>query len=143
MESKTYFEVGVRYDKTLENGRIKTVTELYEVDALSFTEAEKRVTEYMKPFISGGFAVVKEKITNLSEVVLSQAPGSDLWYKVKANIVTIDEVTAKEKVEPVYLLFQARDINDARDRYVDHVSTWQVEPVLNTIAEISYIDFVG
>ena len=33
------FECGIRYEKTLENGMQKKVTELYIVDALSFTEA--------------------------------------------------------------------------------------------------------
>ena len=41
----TLFECGILYDKTLENGMKKKVTELYIVDALSFTEAEKRITE--------------------------------------------------------------------------------------------------
>lgn len=35
-----WFETKVRYDKTMENGAIKKVTEAYMVDALSFTEAE-------------------------------------------------------------------------------------------------------
>ena len=37
------FECGIRYEKTLENGMQKKVTELYIVDALSFTEAESRI----------------------------------------------------------------------------------------------------
>ena len=37
-----WFECKVRYEKTLENGLVKKVTEPYLVDALSFTEAERR-----------------------------------------------------------------------------------------------------
>lgn len=37
------FECGIRYEKTMENGMQKKVTELYIVDALSFTEAESRI----------------------------------------------------------------------------------------------------
>ena len=44
----SYFEVGVRYDKTMEDGVIRKVTENYLLDALSFTEAEKRATEEME-----------------------------------------------------------------------------------------------
>ena len=40
----TYFECKVKYDRTLETGAQKTVTEPYLVDALSFTEAEARIT---------------------------------------------------------------------------------------------------
>jgi len=41
----------------LETGMQKTVTEPYLVDALSFTEAEARIIEEIKPFISGEFSV--------------------------------------------------------------------------------------
>lgn len=37
-----WFECKVRYEKTLENGLVKKVTEPYLVDALSFTEAKRR-----------------------------------------------------------------------------------------------------
>ncbi len=47
----TWFECKVRYDQTQKNGKVKTVTEQYVVDALSFAEAEKRITEEMAPYI--------------------------------------------------------------------------------------------
>ena len=65
------FECGIRYEKTLENGMQKRVTELYIVDALSFTEAESRIIGEMSCFISDEFDVVSEKITNYSELVPS------------------------------------------------------------------------
>lgn len=39
-----WFTTKVRYEKTRENGSLKTITEPYLVDALSFTEAEARIT---------------------------------------------------------------------------------------------------
>ena len=50
-----WFECKVRYEKTLENGLVKKVTEPYLVDALSFTEAERRFIEEIEPFMSGEF----------------------------------------------------------------------------------------
>ena len=50
-----WFECRVKYDKMLENGMQKKVTEPYLVDALSFTEAEARIIEEVSPFISGNF----------------------------------------------------------------------------------------
>ena len=50
-----WFECRVKYDKMLENGMQKKVTEPYLVDALSFTEAEARIIEEVSPFISGEF----------------------------------------------------------------------------------------
>ena len=52
MAMHTWFECKIRYEKVMENGMNKKVTEPYLVDALSFTEAEARIIEEMTPFIS-------------------------------------------------------------------------------------------
>ena len=45
MRSRTaeWFETKIKYEKTMEDGLTKKVTEQYVVDALSFTEAERRI----------------------------------------------------------------------------------------------------
>ena len=53
-----YFLVKVKYDKMMDNGVQKTVTEPYLVDALSFTEAEARITEEITPFARDRKSVV-------------------------------------------------------------------------------------
>lgn len=142
MNETYFFEVAVRYDKTMETGAIKSVTEPYIVDALSFTEAEARTIGFMQPYISGEFKVVKEKITNISEVVPCDDPAADRWYKVKHNIITVNEKTGKEKRTPQYLLFQARSNDDARDRYVAYVKDWMADVELDTVAETKYMDYI-
>lgn len=64
----TWFECKVRYDQTQENGIQKAVTEQYVVDALSFAEAEKRITEEMAPYISGVFEVTDVKKAAYKEI---------------------------------------------------------------------------
>lgn len=64
----TWFECKIRYEKTMDNGMNKKVTEPYLVDALSFTEAEARIIEEMTPFISGEFTVSDIKRANYSEL---------------------------------------------------------------------------
>ena len=49
MAMHTWFECKIRYEKVMENGMNKKVTEPYLVDALSFTEAEARIIEEMTP----------------------------------------------------------------------------------------------
>lgn len=49
----TWFECKIRYEKVMENGMNKKVTESYLFDSLSFTESEGRCIEEMTPFISG------------------------------------------------------------------------------------------
>ena len=65
----TWFECKVKYDKMMENGMQKKVTEPYMVDALSFTEAEARIIKEMTPFISGDFSVANIKRANISEKI--------------------------------------------------------------------------
>ncbi|MDR2823692.1 MAG: DUF4494 domain-containing protein, partial [Prevotellaceae bacterium] len=54
----SWFECKIKYDKNTggEEGVAK-VSETYLVDAMSFTEAEERITKEMTPFISGDFEV--------------------------------------------------------------------------------------
>lgn len=136
----SYFEVGVRYDKTMEDGVIRKVTENYLLDAISFTEAEKRATEEMKAYISGEFRVVTEKITNIAEVVTTDDVNADKFYKVKHSLITIDE-TAKEKKQAQYIIIQASSVDDARDRYKQHIKYWLVDVVLEAVIETKYMDF--
>lgn len=128
------FECGIRYNKTLENGQEKKVTELYIVDALSFSEAEQRIIKEMSAY--GEFEVVSEKITNYSELVRSNDTEADLWYKVKVNLITLDEKTMKKKKTPSYLLVQAKNIDDARrltnEHMKDSVADWNCEAVSET-----------
>lgn len=131
------FECGIRYEKTMENGMQKKVTELYIVDALSFTEAESRIIGEMECFISGEFAVVSEKITNYSELVAG--PG-DKWYKVKINLITLDEKTMSEKKSPVYMLVQASDIDDARKRLNEHMRGTMADWVCEAVQETKIMD---
>ncbi len=60
-----YIETKVRYEKTMESGMTKTVTEPYLVDALSFAEAEARIIEEVTPYISGEFSVSAVKRSNI------------------------------------------------------------------------------
>ena len=129
------FECGIRYEKTLDNGMQKKVTELYIVDALSFTEAESRIIGEMSCFISGEFSVVSEKITNYSELVSTDNTEADKWYKVKINIITLDEKTMAEKKQPLYLLVQAHDIDDARKRLNEHMRGTMADWVCEAVQE--------
>ena len=67
-----WFECKVSYEKMLENGMQKKVTEPYLVDALSFTEAEARIIEEIRPFITGEFTVTDIKRARLSELFFNE-----------------------------------------------------------------------
>lgn len=79
----TWFECKIRYERVMENGMNKKVTEPYLVDALSFTEAEARIIEEMTPFISGEFTISDIKRANYSELFPSDEASADRWFKCK------------------------------------------------------------
>ena len=92
-----WFECKVRYEKTLENGLVKKVTEPYLVDALSFTEAERRFIEEIEPFMSGEFQVTDIKRAKYAELFETDEDAADRWFKAKVAFITLDEKSGAEK----------------------------------------------
>ena len=102
-----YYEDKIQYQKMLEDGKEKKVTEQYVVEAESFTEAEARIIEEMTPYSSGEYYVVSEKIAAYSEIILSNKSDDDKWFISKVSFNTIDEKTTKEKKQTFRYLVQA------------------------------------
>ena len=115
MRSSTaiWFEAKVRYDKTMEDGCLKKVTETYVIDALSFGEAESRILEEMGKYVSGELEVCDLKIAQYKEIFFADNDLADKWYKAKLAFITIDEKTDKEKKTSVFYLVNAGNINSA------------------------------
>lgn len=112
-----WFECKVRYDKMMENGIVKKVTEAFLVDALSFTEAEARIIEEQTPFISGEFSVSAVKRTKISEIFRDDR--ADKWYLAKVAFITIDEKTAAEKRAISQILVAGSSFDGAYDNFKD------------------------
>jgi len=133
---KHYIETKVKYSKTMEDGLQKTVTEPYLVDAMSFTEAEQRITDEITPYMSGDFSVSAVKKSNISEVFWSDAGDDDKWFKVKVNFVTLNEKTMQEKRSASYILVQACGIHAALKHFDERmkgtVSDYEVAAVAET-----------
>ena len=102
-----FYEVKVQYQKMLEDGKEKKVSEQYVVESLSFTEAESRIIEEMTPYVSGDFDVVSEKIAPYNEILISDSLNDDKWFISKVSLITIDEKTSKENKTSKRLLVQA------------------------------------
>lgn len=132
----TYFECGVRYERQTEDG-MKKVNELYVVDALTFTEAEARITKEMEPFVSGDFDVMTIKRTRYSEYDNSE--GKKI-YKVRIMTDTIDEKTAEMKRTAVYWLVPADNIGEARKKVDDAFASSATDYEIATLDESKYLD---
>ena len=142
MRSRTanWFETKVRYDKTMEDGQPKKVIESYVVDALSFGEAEERITEEMSVYISGEFDVKAITPASYSEVFFSENANDDRWYKTKLQFITIDEKTEKEKRTSVYYLVQAANINGAVKNVDEVMGGTMIDYAIASINETKIMD---
>ena len=134
-----WFECKVRYDKTdVESGGLKTVTEPYLVDALSFTEAEARITEQMQPFVSGEFEVSAVRRVNLSDIFYDNA--GDRWYKVKTNFIVIDEKTGAEKRTASFQMVQAGSFARALANFNQGMDGTMADFEIASITETQILD---
>lgn len=133
-----WFECKVRYDKMMENGMVKKANEPYLVDALTFTEAEARIVEEMKPYISGEYSISSEKKTKISEIFFNEA--GDRYYQVKVNFVTLDEKSGTEKKTSTLILVQASDFEDALKQFQKGMKGTMADYEIASIAETMIMD---
>ena len=133
-----WFIVKVSYDKMMENGVQKKVTEPYLLDALSFTEAEARIIEEIKPYISGEFTVADIKRARLNEIFFNEA--GDRFYKVKIFFITLDEKSGAEKRTAVQMLAQASTLEEALEATKTGVKGTMADYVIASIVETAILD---
>lgn len=140
MSMHTWFECKVRYEKTMENGMNKKVTEPYLVDALSFTEAEARIIEEITPFVSGDWAVSDIKRANYSELFPSDEEAADRWFNCKLAFVTLEEKSGAEKKTTVHVLVQAADLRDAVKKLDAAMKGTLADYLIGAVAETAIMD---
>lgn len=121
-----------------ENGQVKKVNEPYLVDALTFTEAEARIIDEMKPFISGEYSISSEKKTRISEVFFKE--GGDRWYLVKVNFITLDEKTGAEKKSTSQILVQASDFDSAVSNFKEGMEGTMADYEIGSVTETPLMD---
>ena len=122
MHSKTgyWFEVSVRYERMLDDGTNKKVTETYVTEAMSFSEVEKRIMNEVGKLVRGGLEVKKITHAAYKEVVFSDNSGDEHWFKAKVSFITLDEKSGKEKRSTTQYLVQADTFDDA----VEHINSF-------------------
>lgn len=142
MRSKTaiWFECKIRYEKTMEDGLMKKVNEVYVIDALSFSEAEERITKEMSSYISGEFEIVDVKIAPYREVFFADDNLSDQWFRAKLLFITIDERGDKEKRTSVMYLVNAGNINHAINNIGEVMSGTMIDYVTTSISATKIFD---
>lgn len=129
-----WIETRLRYDKIMDNGAVRKVTESYLVDALTFAEAEARIIEEMKPYISEEFTVSAVKKAKIAEIIGDQDAGR--YYLAKVAYVTIDEKSGAEKIAVTQLLVGDDDYQSAFGTLLielrKSVSDWKIISIAET-----------
>ena len=113
-----WFEVIVKQERLLDDGSTKKVSETYVTEAVSFSEAEKRIMNEIGKNVRGGFEVKKISPASYKEVAFSDQQDDGQWFKAKVSFITLDEKSGTEKRSTTQCLIQADTFDDA----VDHIN---------------------
>ena len=137
-----WFECKVRYEQTQEDGMNKMVTETYVYKAADFGEAYDKATKDMSTSISGEFEITAMKIAQYKEIITQDERTEEKYYRVKVNLIILDEKTQKEKKTACYYLVNADSVEKAR-KYTDTaLSDTMMDYVIEAVQEAKIIDVI-
>ncbi|SHK19849.1 DUF4494 domain-containing protein [Maribacter aquivivus] len=139
--SATWYECKIKYRKLDEaSGMLKVKTEPFLVDAISYTEAESRITEEMSAYLSDTeeIKITNIKVANFAEI--HPFENSDRWFKSKVSLIAFDEESGKERKTNMYLLIQANDVKEAYDNTISVMKDTMGEYSVPSIAESPIMD---
>ena len=135
-----YFEVKITFDKTLENGKEKKVSELYLVDAVSFTEAETKITAEFASLPN--FKVKSIRQYKVAEIVNKTNLDDSRYFKCKLNFITLEEKSGLEKKTAVNMLVNATTLDVAKSNLVNHMKGTLSDYSIEKIEETKIIDVI-
>ena len=138
--SATWYECKVKYRKINDAGVLKMITEPYLVDAISYTEAESRITEEMAAYLSDSeeIKITNIKVANFAEI--HPFENSDRWFKSKVSLIAFDEESGKERKTNMYLLVQANDVKEAYDNTISVMKDTMGDYTVPAITESPIMD---
>ena len=109
-----WFECKVSYERQADSVGMKKVSESYLVDALSFTEAEKRIIKEVRPFVSvGELEVVNIRRARIAELFLNEEAEDDRYFRAKVNFITVDEKSGSEKKTSATMIVKSDSLPNA------------------------------
>lgn len=133
-----FIQTKVAFDKTDENGLVKQVKETVLIDALSFTEAEAKVIEFMQEYYSGSIELLNMSKPNYSEVFLKEE-NNDIWFEVHVKFEHLQE-NGKTRVEKHKMLVNSTSIKEALEDFNKFMNGTLVDYTIIGIKETSITD---
>lgn len=109
---KDWFQCKIKYQKEAEKGGLITVSEVYLMDAVSYTEVEARMWDLLQDQIS------EFEFTNIAKTKITDVyrfPNDDTWFKCKIIFKSVDD-NGKEKKITQQMLVSAHTVLEAYNR---------------------------
>lgn len=122
-----WFECKVKFDKEIEEGKIISTSESYMLEAASYSDAENRVIEEVRPFVGVAtqFEVATIRRVKYADIHFSNNEEDSYWFKIKIIDKIFDEEKGTERKIATNELFQASDLPEAikyAQKYMDTTS---------------------
>ncbi|WP_438961363.1 DUF4494 domain-containing protein [Nonlabens sp.] len=139
--SATWYECKVKYRKFDEaSGTHKIKTEPFLVDAISYTEAESRITQEMAAYLPADeeIKITNIKVANFAEI--HPFENTDRWFKSRVSLIAFDEESGKERKTNLYMLIQANDVKEAYDNTVSTMKDTMGTYTIPAISESPIVD---
>lgn len=140
IKNATWYECKLRYSKTTETGDTKKTTDIYVVDALSFTEAESLIINAAKDLLIEEFELKGLNEAQYKEILFSDKEKDDTWFKVKLCFTSYDEVSGKEKKSLSLYLVQAKNIKNAMYNVEEMMKSSMIEYNIQSITQTNIKD---
>lgn len=138
-----HFEIKTTYERAGEKGLNTKVNEVFLMTDYTFKAAEERITEELAPQVTGEFNISKIEVKNYSEIINTEDESADRWFKCKITMVTIDEVSAKEKKSSFVILVKAESVDDAIKRTHKFMEGSVCDYEIALVTESPIVDIFG
>ena len=136
---QTFYQVTIRHEKTLEDGKTKMVNENYMTRADNFTMAEANATTFAMSYWSD-FDITAIKRTKIEDYKISSVDDA------KPYLLTIGSVgyddNDKVKMTKYQYIVCAVDIDTAKQQYESKLKSDIADEVLLGIKETNIIDLI-
>lgn len=124
----------------MESGEMKKVNETYVVDAITFGEAEESIAEIANSYATSEYDIKNINPAPYSEIFFSDKDTDDKYYRVKLNLITINEATLKEKKSKVTYLVQASSLEQARKNTEEVMKGTMIDYEFVSVTETKIMD---
>ena len=131
------FLVKAKYDRTGENG---VISEQYLIDTPTWSEAERLAFEHVTQYSTGEVLIVDISRYNVSDIITPDV--GDRYYKVKVDLITLDERTGREKKSHNFILVGSDTLDAAKSSVESFMKDSIVDCAISKIEETSIIDII-